>query len=328
MKRCKGEDCKKELPLDAFYPTKNYCKECVLKKQKRKRDADKQDTPKVCTGIHGCGKLLPGIKFHKGWNMCKVCQSEYEKQWREKDKRDKDKVCTGTCGKLLPGTKFNKGWNMCKVCQAEYMKQRREADKQDHPKVCTVAWGCGKLLPGKSFNKGQNYCKECFKKKQRTPEYHEIVNARHRKRYKEDPQFRHQCRLRELVRRSFKGTQKDKCTEECLGCTFKESQNWLEAQFLPGMTRDHKDVVVDHMIPLRSFDLSDPEERRKSCHYTNLQPLWAKDNGAKSDKEIYDMKWIDDHWYIKLGDKYVSRKEQVKKGISTHDYYPISTFYL
>jgi hypothetical protein len=325
MKRCKGEDCKKELPLDAFSGRSAVCKVCRNAKAKRKRDADKQDKDKVCTG---CDKLLPGKSFNKGWSECKVCQAERRKQLRQADKQDKDKVCTGKCGKLLPGDKFPKGKNYCKECEAEYNKIRYDADKQDKPKVCTGKDSCGKLLPGKDFDKGKNFCKECHKKRLRTPEYRETINARKRKRLKEDPQFRHQCRLRHLVRRSFKGTQKDEHTEQCLGCTFQESHNWKEAQFLPGMSLDHKNVVMDHMISLRSFDLSDPEERRKSCHYTNLQPLWAKDNGAKSDKEIYDMEWRDDQWYIKLGDEYMSRKVQVKKGISTHDYYPISTFYL
>lgn len=46
---------------------------------------------------------------------------------------------------------------------------------------------------------------------------------------------------------------------------------------------------IDHIKPCASFDLTDPEEQKECFHYTNLQPLWAKDNlnkGAKYDDEL------------------------------------------
>ena len=290
---------------------------------KRKRDANKQDKDKVCKGL--CGKLLPGDKFNKGGSRCKVCDAERKKQWREADKRDKDKVCTGIygCGKLLPGIKFNRGWNMCKECQAERFKQRRENDKQDKPKVCTGKWSCGKLLHGDQFDKGRNFCKECDKKRKRTPEARETRNAHLKKRRKEDPQYAMRCRLRARIKQWLKGKNKSAHTMELVGCLVEICMLWIESQFLPGMTWENQHLWhIDHMKPLDSFDALDPEEQRKACHYTNLQPLWGPENMRKSNKEIYDMEWRDE-WYIKLGEEYVSRKEQVKNKISTHDYYPL-----
>ena len=317
MKRCKG-DCKKEKPLDSFTRTKNYCKVCINAKLKRKRDADKQDKDKVCKGI--CGKLLPGIKFNKGLSRCKVCKKEYDKRRRE-GKQDEDRVCTG-CDKLLPGDKFYKGESQCKVCEAERNKQWRKADKRDRPKVCQGKWSCGKQLPGKSFNRGWNTCKECDKKRRRTPEFREKINARDRKRRKEDPQFAMRCRLRSRIGKWLKGA-KSAHTMELVGCLVEVCMLWIESQFLPGMTWENQHLWhIDHMKPLDSFDALDPEEQRKACHYTNLQPLWGPENRRKSNKDIYDMEWRDE-WYIKLGDEYVSRKEQVKNKISTHKYYPL-----
>ena len=60
---------------------------------------------------------------------------------------------------------------------------------------------------------------------------------------------------------------------------------WLEAQFLPGMTWDnHGEWHIDHIRPCASFDFSDPQQQKECSHYSNLQPLWAKDNLSKSDK--------------------------------------------
>ena len=58
----------------------------------------------------------------------------------------------------------------------------------------------------------------------------------------------------------------------------------LESLFSPGMTWDNYGFEgwhIDHIKPCASFEL----DQKKICfHYTNLQPLWAKDNMSKSNK--------------------------------------------
>jgi len=43
---------------------------------------------------------------------------------------------------------------------------------------------------------------------------------------------------------------------------------------------------IDHIKPCSSFDLSKDLEQRKCFHYTNLQPLLAKDNLEKGAKYV------------------------------------------
>jgi hypothetical protein len=70
-----------------------------------------------------------------------------------------------------------------------------------------------------------------------------------------------------------------------LGCTIAELKQHLESKFQPGMTWDNYGKWhIDHICPLASFNLKDREQLLIVCNYTNLQPLWAKDNIQKRDK--------------------------------------------
>lgn len=70
-----------------------------------------------------------------------------------------------------------------------------------------------------------------------------------------------------------------------LGCSIEELKIHLESQFQPEMNWDnYGSWHIDHIIPLSSFDLTDKEQLLKACNYTNLQPLWAKDNLSKGAK--------------------------------------------
>jgi hypothetical protein len=70
-----------------------------------------------------------------------------------------------------------------------------------------------------------------------------------------------------------------------IGCTPEFLKEPLESQFKDGMTWENYNFYgwhIDHIIPLSSA--KNEEEIYKLCHYTNLQPLWAKENLSKGSK--------------------------------------------
>lgn len=93
------------------------------------------------------------------------------------------------------------------------------------------------------------------------------------------------CRIFNALRNNYKS----KSTIKLIGCSIEQLKNHLEKQFKPGMTWNNHSVKgwhIDHIKPCASFDLSKPSEQRKCFHYTNLQPLWAKENLEKRNKTM------------------------------------------
>jgi hypothetical protein len=45
---------------------------------------------------------------------------------------------------------------------------------------------------------------------------------------------------------------------------------------------------LDHVEPLCKFDLTDIEQFKVACHYTNMQPLWKEDHLKKTKLDLGD----------------------------------------
>lgn len=106
--------------------------------------------------------------------------------------------------------------------------------------------------------------------------------TKERKKY--DLDFKLRIALRIRLNSAINGNYKTGSAVSDLGCSIEELKKHLESQFQEGMSWDNwtrDGWHIDHIIPLASFDLSNSEEFKKACHYTNLQPLWAEDNLSK-----------------------------------------------
>ena len=123
--------------------------------------------------------------------------------------------------------------------------------------------------------------------KGRVKQWNQDNKERIRKRVKQlnetDPLYKLKGNLRCRTYQAFKAKSYTKTskTAEMLGVSYEVAKSHIERQFAKGMTwGNHGKWHIDHIMPLASA--KNETELKKLCHYTNLQPLWAKDNLMKS----------------------------------------------
>lgn len=179
-----------------------------------------------------------------------------------------EKLCS-KCKNLKSVEFFNKNKSssdgisaMCKNCMNEYSKEYRVRNKEYFD----------------NYFKETDYCRKY---------YQNILKNRRNTRKKQDPLYKLKLTLSSRTSQAFKRKKwiKDNNYEALLGDNYENIHNYIENKFLEGMSWiNHGKWHIDHIIPLSSA--KNEEEMTKLCHYTNLQPLWAEDNLAKSDKII------------------------------------------
>lgn len=113
------------------------------------------------------------------------------------------------------------------------------------------------------------------------------INKAWREKQKNNPAFAMAVRFRRRLNYALSniGVRKVKSSVDFLGCSFEEFKIHLESKFTEGMSWDNRHLwEIDHILPMR-LAKTEADVIRLS-HYTNLQPLWRKDNRKKSGKVI------------------------------------------
>ncbi len=119
--------------------------------------------------------------------------------------------------------------------------------------------------------------------------------ARSKRLWADSPSHRVRSTLHKSIRRALKGvSQKTETLKGIVGCDLASFLRHIESLFRPGMMWDNHGVGrecwhIDHVRPVASFDLSQPEQVKVCFHYTNLQPLWCRDNVQKGDKMPHEV---------------------------------------
>ena len=164
-----------------------------------------------------------------------------------------------------------------KVCQSKnYQKEYYIKNKEKR-----------KLYKTEHYRKNKEYY-FLYEKKYREQE----INKQKRNKYEQnkkynDINFKLSWILRNRLNKALKNNQKIGSAVKDLGCTIEELKSHLESLWQEGMNWDNysrNGWHIDHIKPLSSFNLEDREQFKKACHYSNLQPMWAKDNLRKGAK--------------------------------------------
>lgn len=144
-----------------------------------------------------------------------------------------------------------------------------------------------------SYNRSSSSAKESRKRYAKSEKGKLAQRKYVKNRYQSNIQFKIRTTLRTRLRHAINNNIKHESAIKLLGCSIEYFISYIESKLLPDMSWDnygnpngnHSNCWhIDHIIPCCNFDLTDINQQKLCFHYTNLQPLWAKDNLSKSDK--------------------------------------------
>lgn len=251
------------------------CKKCLDDNKKRSLQRTKQ---LILTGMcTRCGKT----SSLKNKRMCQKCANIHNLQTEQ---YQKNKIKRGLCSLCGKSPLYSK--RFCRGClnKEKYRRQQRINNKR-----CSV---CGHITL-----ENKTKCKQCLdngNKRTRKSRKNKINNQICLMCSNPTINKKTLCincsivnnlrgRIREILKKE--NIKKSNQTFNLVGCSLEQLKHRLEKQFAEGMSwENYGEWHIDHIKPLSLFNLIKEEEQRKAFHYTNLQPLWARDNLSKGNK--------------------------------------------
>lgn len=227
------------------------------------------------------------------------------------------KTCT-KCGECKPATKefFTKKLDgftsQCKPClqeskrQAYYAKQdsinaRRRAKRMANPEHYRAAdnaryasgakkrqnqpWDAKRQDAGRLYyqkNKERIIARQSQYQRDNVADVRRRMSVYTKNRRERDPVFAFKLRVRALLGIALRSRniEKSATTEQILGCRLDFFREHIERQFKRGMNWDRLgEIHLDHIVPLATAQTE--EDVIRLNHFTNLRPIWAKDNLSK-----------------------------------------------
>lgn len=109
------------------------------------------------------------------------------------------------------------------------------------------------------------------------------INSKRVAKFKSDINLRLLCSLRARFHYLLRNKNKFNNTIKLLGCSIPDLKKHLESKFTEGMNwENYGEWHIDHIIPCSVFDFTKIEAQIFCFHYTNMQPMWGKENKSKN----------------------------------------------
>lgn len=126
------------------------------------------------------------------------------------------------------------------------------------------------------------FCKYCKEIKLKTRFRHNRLKCKDCER--DDPKDKFKRYVRTRIYNSLKRN-KTKHTVEYLGCSSEEYYKWI-MNYNPSYTSENYGPSwhIDHVIPLSTFDLDDPQQQSLAFNWRNTMPLSAFENMSKNNR--------------------------------------------
>lgn len=186
----------------------------------------------------------------------------------------------------------NKNRRKTGMTREQYIESRKKPPNQDEHVKEFRRW----LIDASHDEKGDHWQRAGMPwRDRRLP-----TAERYRLRYMRDVKFATKERMRrqvtkakkrdgisDVIRRAIRNGGRSNRVERELGYSISQLCDHLERQFTKGMTWQafqDGEIHIDHIIPQKSFDLTNPAEWRACWALSNLRPCWASENLRKGGK--------------------------------------------
>lgn len=259
--------------------------------------------------IIGPSRKRPNGKTYRGARICRMCAAgrdypvDKEKVLRAYKKHRRSHIEAGLC--IMCASPAANGCNRCERHRQQRIAKRNAAAANKPAVIARRRKQAGLCRKCEERSVEEHLCvSHLALYRQETAEYmkawklshpmgegekqryRDIRNEWRRQKKQNDASYAMMERIRRRITRAVSTPfRKHGKTTELIGCSVPDLMAHLESQFLPGMTWENRNFWhIDHKRPCASFSLSDPVQQRECFHYTNLQPLWAKQNLEKSAK--------------------------------------------